>query len=478
MKRAAVLVFLLVFLFSACSTGGGEPVASPGPESAEPAARETRYAEDGRIILTIGAFQRGGGENDLDSYAHLVKAVDRFNAANETYMAEIRNYGDSAGADALYALNAEILGGDMPDMLVTCGMPVESYAQKGLLLDLYQWYDREPFFAGPLQSMETDGKLYHVSSSVQLVAFYGLESVLGRAEGYTLEDIFGAWECFHTGENAFSPYLNAEYAFLLLAGLRMEEWVDRAAAVCRFDSPEFLSLLEFCQKLPAEAVTTQSEAYAQGKLPYEQMCALCVKNRDALLGYMLLYGEVGSVLGQYADYLTPLEEESVVFVGIPGTVPAAAGCVGELPIAVSARSGNPEGARQFLDSLWDLRYRQRYDGEMRSIPLMRSVLEDHIREYSQYNTRTYTDGDGKTYTALYFSDSAMPLREADVDAYLALIEGASVPVSAEAANRFAVDPIITEEAHAFFAGSQSAEKTAKNIQTRYRVYLEEQKQGG
>ena len=478
MKRAMFLALLLIFLFSACSPGGAEPAASPGPASAEPTAREIRYAEDGRIILTIGAFQRGGGENDLDSYAHLVRAVDRFNGANKEYLAEIRNYGDSASADALYALNAEILGGDMPDLLVTNGMPMESYAQKGLLLDLYQWYDREPFFAGPLSSMETDGKLYCVSSSLQLVAFYGLESALGRAEGYTLEDIYGAWECFYTGENTFSPYFTAEYAFLLLAGMRLEEWVDRTAAVCRFDSPEFLSLLEFCQKLPREAVTTQSELYAQGKLPYEQMCALCVKNRDALLGYLLLYGEVGSVLGQYADYLTPLEGESVVFVGIPGTVPAAAGCVSELPIAVSARSGNPEGARQFLDSLWDLRYRQRYEGEMRSIPLMRSVLEDYIRDYGEHSTRTYTDADGQTYTALYISDQTMPLRETDVDAYLALIEGASVPVSAEAADLFMVDPIITEEAHAFFAGTQSAEKTANNIQARYRVYLEEQKQAG
>ena len=168
----------------------------------------------------------------------------------------------------------------------------------------------------------------------------------------------------------------------------------------------------------------------------------------------------------------------MVFVGIPGTVPAAAGCVSELPIAVSARSGNPEGARQFLDSLWDLRYRQRYEGEMRSIPLMRSVLEDYIRDYGEHSTRTYTDEDGQTYTALYISDHTMPLRETDVDAYLALIEGASVPVSAEAADLFMVDPIITEEAHAFFAGTQSAEKTANNIQARYRVYLEEQKQAG
>lgn len=483
MKRAMILVMLLAFLFSACRAGGGTGTPTAGPDAAgvEPTVRETRYAEDGRIILTIGAFQTNSalqGENDSAAYTQLQKAVRQFNAQNGEYLAEIRNYGDAAGADALYALNAEILAGDMPDLLVTCGMPWESYAKKGLLLDLYAWYDREPFFAGPLRSMETDGKLYRVSPSVQIVTFYGLASVLGRAEGYGLEDLYAAWECFHTGENAFSPYFSAENAFLLLAGMRLEEWVDRSAAVCRFDSPEFLSLLEFCQKLPGDARITQSQAYAQGNLNYEEMCALCVKNRDAMLGYLFLRGEAGSVLGQCAANLTPLEGEDYVFTGIPGTLPSAAGCVSELPLAVSARSGNREGAKQFLDSLWDLRYRQVYENELRSVPLMRSVLEDYIRFYGEYNTRTYTDEEGRAYSALYIGPNTMPVTDAFLRDFLALIEGASAPVSPESASLSGIDPIIAEEAAAFFSGSQSAEKTAKNIQSRYSVYLEEQKQAG
>ena len=109
---------------------------------------------------------------------------------------------------------------------------------------------------------------------------------------------------------------------------------------------------------------------------------------------------------------------------------------------------------------------------------MRSVLEDYIRFYGEYNTRTYTDEEGRAYSALYIGPNTMPVTDAFLRDFLALIEGASAPVSPESASLSGFDPIIAEEAAAFFSGSQSAEKTAKNIQSRYSVYLEEQKQAG
>ncbi len=479
MKKMLALALLLALLLSACVTADGAgPAAGPDPVGEAPAtaAGAPKLSEDGRIILTIGAFQKDSGVNALDdlaSYTYLTRAAERFNETNRDYLVEIRSYGDAADADALERLDSEVLGGKLPDMLAAWGMPVERYARQGLLLDLYEWYDRDAFFAGPLKSMETEGRLFSVSSSVQVLSFYGLESVLGRAEGYSLEELEGAWECFYTGENAFLPQFGGAEAFLLLAGMRLGEWVDRGVGTCRFDSPEFLSLLQFCQELPAEAALTRTEASVRGKLPYAQLSALCLKERDALLGIMVLSGDVGSILGEYAEILMPLEGEGIVYVGLPGVPSAAGGCVSELPMAVSAGSGHPEGAKQFLDSLWDLGYRQLHEDEMRSIPLMRSVLEDYLRFYGEHARRDYTDENGEAYTALSIGSGIRPLRDADIDALLALIEGASVPLPPTFMSK--ADPILLEEALAFFGGSQSAEKTAKNIQTRCSAYLDEQK---
>lgn len=479
MKKMLALALLLALLLSACVTADGAgPAAGPDPVGEAPAtaAGAPKLSEDGRIILTIGAFQKDSGVNalgDLASYTYLTRAAERFNETNRDYLVEIRSYGDAADADALERLDSEVLGGKLPDMLAAWGMPVERYARQGLLLDLYEWYDRDAFFAGPLKSMETEGRLFSVSSSVQIVSFYGLESVLGRAESYGLEDLAGAWECFYTGENAFIPQLGSVYAFLLLAGMRSGEWVDRSAGVCRYDSPEFLSLLEFCRKLPGEAALTRTEASARDKLPYDQLNALCVKEHDALLGLMLIDDGGGSILGEYAEILTQLDGEPIVYIGIPGADSAAAGCISELPVAVSAACRFPDGAKQFLDSLWDLKYRQYHEGEMRSIPLMRPVLEEHIRFYEEHSGRTLTDENGETRSVLHVGGTIRPLLDADVRDLLALIESASIPVPPDVMSR--ADPVLQEEALACFGGSQSAEKTAKNIQTRCSAYLDEQK---
>ena len=235
-------------------------------------------------------------------------------------------------------------------------------------------------------------------------------------QGYGLNDVYRAWETFGTEERAFIPQLSGAYTFLILSTLRMDEWVDAASGTCRFDSPDFIALLEFCRKLPAEAVITQSETSAQGKLHPQQTDALCVKNKDALLGLVSVMGEVGSVAAQYADAMLPLDGERIVNVGIPGVSPAAAGCISELPIAVSARCGSPDGARAFLDSLWDLGYLQLHEGELRSIPLMRSVLEDHIHK----NTFTGENGERK----FPVGSNTAPCSEALLGEFLAMIESA------------------------------------------------------
>ncbi|MBR5702048.1 MAG: hypothetical protein IKX47_06235, partial [Oscillospiraceae bacterium] len=126
----------------------------------------------------------------------------------------------------------------------------------------------------------------------------------------------------------------------------------------------------------------------------------------------------------------------------------------------------------FLDSLWDLRYTQIYESEMRSIPLKRSVLEDYIRYLKTYGTRTFTDESGGEYTAVYIGPNILPATDGMISDFLTLIESAAVPVNQSVS---AVDPIILEESAACFAGTQSVEQTAKNIQTRYSLYLEEQK---
>ena len=89
------------------------------------------------------------------------------------------------------------------------------------------------------------------------------------------------------------------------------------------------------------------------------------------------------------------------------------------------------------------------------------------------NAETFTDENGVERSGIIYS-GYVPYTQEDFQTFRDLIENASVPVSS--LNIFGQgETIIIEEAVAFFGGIQTAEQTAENIQTRYTLYLEEQK---
>ena len=66
--------------------------------------------------------------------------------------------------------------------------------------------------------------------------------------------------------------------------------------------------------------------------------------------------------------------------------------------------------------------------------------------------------------------TTMPCSDAVIGGFLDLVESASIPMSPNSLTT--ADPIIMEEALAFFSGTKGAQETAANIHTRYRLYLE------
>lgn len=68
--------------------------------------------------------------------------------------------------DALKKVNTEIMAGEGPDLLVLDNMPIDSYIDKGLLLDLSPVADElsgeEALFPNVVEAFRTDGKLYMI----------------------------------------------------------------------------------------------------------------------------------------------------------------------------------------------------------------------------------------------------------------------------------------------------------------------------
>ena len=108
--------------------------------------------------------------------------------------------------DAVKRLNTEIMAGSGPDLIVLDDLPIRSYADKGLLLDLtdylVQYSAKEPLFDNIIEAMKIDGKAYMAPVTI------GLPMIAAPEEYITnVTDLSGVGDAVeklreaHPGEN-------------------------------------------------------------------------------------------------------------------------------------------------------------------------------------------------------------------------------------------------------------------------------------
>ena len=104
------------------------------------------------------------------------QAVSLYQIKHPDYFVSYRVGMDSGSSmtrdDALKKLNTEIMTGNGPDLIVMDDLPIRSYADKGLLLDLTdylaQYSAKEPLFDNMIDAVKIDGKAYMVPTVFSL----------------------------------------------------------------------------------------------------------------------------------------------------------------------------------------------------------------------------------------------------------------------------------------------------------------------
>jgi hypothetical protein len=217
--------------------------------------------------------------------------------------------------------------------------------------------------------------------------------------------------------------------------------------------------------------------------------ALCVVSGESMIGEFKLPTFLDSVIKEHNRIISYLVGGDITNIGIVGG--RSAGCLYDLPISVCSASANVDGAKKFIDSLWDLDYLSLRESELRGFPLKRSVLDNHYEYMKQDNQSHMSVSDylkireSEPYRlpplkfltpetpedALVFADIWVPYTDEMYAELTEFIDTASVQI--ESSEHY--NPILQSEIEAMFAGIQDAETTAKNIQKRYTIYLNEQK---
>lgn len=137
----------------------------------------------------------------LENNATVRQAIGEFQRENPSVRVSYRvGMGDDAGAvtkgDLIRALNTELLAGKGPDVLILDGMNIESYIEKGVLLDLNEFL-ADGIASGELpetfvNAYERGGKRYAVPTRISVPVMVGSSDALRQAD--SLQALAGAAE--------------------------------------------------------------------------------------------------------------------------------------------------------------------------------------------------------------------------------------------------------------------------------------------
>ena len=199
------------------------------------------------------------------SYDMRTKIAD-FNQNNPDYHIEVTDYSEyNTGGDnnaGLTRLNTEILAGHVPDMLYIGydgSIPIERYAAKGILEDLWPYIEADTEIGGREGVMEhvldvasIDGKLYRAFSGFSIRTVIGPAAIVGDRMSWTLADLQAAMASMPEGSALFGVDDARDWMLSQVLSINMGSFVDWNEGKCYFDTDAFKAQLVFCSSFPEE----------------------------------------------------------------------------------------------------------------------------------------------------------------------------------------------------------------------------------
>lgn len=444
--------------------------------------------EDGREVTQLFTLKKADGTAKSKSVLSLaqlqfypdytlINRILRFNRSHEDVRIVLRDYslydmGEDTSA-AAERLMADIAAGNAPDLLPLEELPYRQLAARGLLQDLNPWLDkdkelqREDFVPNVLSALECGGGLYQVVPGFTVETLLGSADLVGTEPGWTYEDFFSAYAQMPAGADILNPNSLRDDVLSMLLRVNYDRFVDWQNGEADFESDEFKQLLQFAALFPADEGQTGDDALALS-------AAERILSRQQMLDWLNFYAPE-TLLWNKLDF----GDAPVTCVGWPSESGNGNVLRMDPGYAMSSSCRDPETAWEFLRSFLT------EDGqrEVSSLPTNRKVLDRRLEDLMTVETLTDSNGNQLLDEAgqpvrrslITWYDEAgtehriESLSRTQADEFLALIEGCGKMSGYDNA----VFSLVAELAEPYFLGTQSVDDTARLIQSKVSVYMDE-----
>ncbi len=422
-------------------------------------------------IITLGVLSQGNVFQNQ---------IIQFNRSSDKYKIRVKYYIDSNAQwtettylDGMKAMSADILSGNGADFFSVDGLDIGSLSAKGAFEDLYPYLDasddisREDILENVLEAYTYQDKLTCIPMSFYVETVAAKTSLVGDRRGWTMDDVIAMTDAHPDAE--VMQYASKPTMLQYLLQNSVAEFVDNEKGTCNFHDPEFVKLLEYINRFPAEP-----------DFDYEQEESFVGKLReDRLLLYNIYLGQAESI----SEVTQIFGGEPVSFPGYPtvdgenGTFISSSGAY-----AVSARSSHKEGAWEFLhtlltaESTQEEQYYYGFPVRKKSLEALFAKAQEDIYVLDEEGN-VLLDEQGnpvkQSRGGISFGPEDSIEIYAPTDEELALLRDLIERARPKNQMDMQIMTMIAEECEPFFLGQKTADAVADIIQSRVQLYISE-----
>ncbi len=388
------------------------------------------------------------------------KQIMEFNKNNPEYEIQVKDYSEQEGAMA--KMNADIIAGNIPDIMILTELPYDQYISKGILEDLTPYFEKDEelntsdIIDSVYQAMQRDGKLYYISPSFGVSTLVGKTSDVGTGNGWTFDEMKALLEEKGDGVRPFFAENKTEMLYSLL-GVGVSDFVDPATGECSFNTQDFKDILEICNSGSSEEPNYDEEGPS-----------MVSEIQD---GKVLFYD--GWIPLEQVQIFKKMFGEDVNYIGYPNEEKLGSYFSFDTMMSISSKSEVKEEAWKFVRSFMTKKF-QATNEYIYNTPTRKDCLDMMIKRYT--TTESYTDEFGREIEPLDWemgweelSINIKPLSDEEVKMYTDLVNNTKKVASYDEE----IFNIIEEETKAYFAGDKSLDETVEIIQKRVQTYVNE-----
>jgi len=244
-------------------------------------------------------------------------------------------------------LNLDLISGKVPDILAVGQLPLDNYISKGMLLDLSQMMDndadfnRADYLENVLNITARGGKIYSLIPYFSLMTVAGKSENVGEDMGWTMDELQQLMQRYPDAQ-IFENMSRSSF-LQYVCGISMDNFVNRDTGECKFNSDDFVKLLELVKTFPEEI--DWDAIYNDPDYDWNEQETQYAENRT------LLYQQYLSAFTDLRYTMYQFRTEDVTLVGFPGTDGLGAALSPGCEFAVSAKTPLKNACWSFLKAL-------------------------------------------------------------------------------------------------------------------------------